>query len=41
MIGIYLTDNRKHDIYDHIQIEVLLEALTKQMAEVRRSISDL
>ncbi len=41
MIGMYLTDNRKRDISDHIQVELLLEACTKQMAEVRRSISDL
>lgn len=41
MIGMYLTDNRKRDISDHIQIELLLEACTKEMAEVRRSISDL
>ncbi|CAF4627709.1 unnamed protein product [Rotaria sp. Silwood1] len=41
MIGMYLTDNRKRDISDHIEIELLLEACTKQMAEVRRSISDL
>jgi len=41
MIGMYLTDNRQRDISDHIQIELLLEASTKQMAEVRRSISDL
>jgi len=41
MIGMYLTDNRQRDISDHIQVELLLEACTKQMAEVRRSISDL
>jgi magnesium transporter len=41
MIGMYLTDNRKRDISDHIQAELLLEACTKQMAEVRRSITDL
>jgi magnesium transporter len=41
MIGMYLTDNRKREISDHIQAELLLEACTKQMAEVRRSISDL
>ncbi|CAF2588185.1 unnamed protein product [Rotaria sp. Silwood2] len=41
MIGMYLTDNRKRDISDHIEVELLLEACTKQMAEVRRSISDL
>ncbi len=41
MIGTYLTDNRKRDISDYIQIELLLEASRKQMAEVRRSISDL
>ncbi len=37
----YLTDNRPRDISDHIQAELLLESCTKQMAEVRRSISDL
>ncbi|CAF4564740.1 unnamed protein product, partial [Rotaria magnacalcarata] len=37
----YLTDNRKRDIADHTQVELLLEACTKEMAEVRRSISDL
>ena len=41
MIGMYLTDNRKRDLSDHMQIELLLEASTKQMAEVRRSITDL
>ncbi|CAF1269580.1 unnamed protein product [Adineta ricciae] len=41
MIGMYLTDTRKRDISDHIQVELLLEACTKQMAEVRRTISDL
>ncbi|CAF5161168.1 unnamed protein product, partial [Rotaria magnacalcarata] len=41
MIGMYLTDNRKRDIADHTQVELLLEACTKEMAEVRRSISDL
>lgn len=41
MIQMYLTDQRKRDISDHIQAELLLEACTKQMAEVRRSISDL
>ncbi|CAF1403774.1 unnamed protein product [Rotaria magnacalcarata] len=41
MIGMYVTDNRKRDISDHIQVELLLEACTKEMAEVRRSISDL
>ncbi|CAF1254850.1 unnamed protein product [Rotaria sordida] len=40
MIGMYLTDNRKRDIFDHTQAELLLEASTKQTAEVRRSISD-
>ncbi|UJR29418.1 hypothetical protein I4U23_010630 [Adineta vaga] len=41
MIGMYLTDTRKRDLSDHIQVELLLEACTKQMAEVRRTISDL
>ncbi|CAF1009892.1 unnamed protein product [Rotaria sordida] len=41
MIGMYLTDKRQRDISDHVQIELLLEASAKQMAEVRRSISDL
>jgi len=41
MIGMYLTDKRQRDISDHIQVELLLEACAKQMAEVRRSISDL
>ena len=41
MVGMYLTDKRQRDISDHIQIELLLEACTKQMAEVRRLISDL
>ncbi|CAF5162548.1 unnamed protein product, partial [Rotaria magnacalcarata] len=30
----YLTDNRKRDIADHTQVELLLEACTKEMAEV-------
>ena len=41
MIGMYLTDTRQRDISDHIQIELLLEACAKQMAEVCRSISYL
>jgi magnesium transporter len=41
LIGMYLTDNRQRDLADHIQAELLLEACAKQMAEVRRSISDL
>ena len=41
LIGMYLTDQRKRDLSDHIQIEFLLEASTKQMAEVCRPISDL
>ena len=41
LIGMYLTDNKQRDLSDHIQAELLLEACTKQMAEVRRSISDL
>ena len=41
LIGMYLTDHRQRDLSDHIQIELLLEASTKQMAEVCRPISDL
>ena len=41
MVGMYLTDKRRRDLSDHMQIELLLEACTKQMAEARRSISDL
>ena len=41
LIGMYLTDLRPRELSDHIQIELLLEASTKQMAEVCRPISDL
>ena len=37
----YLTDQRQRQLSDHIEAELLLEACAKQMAEVRRSISDL
>ena len=41
LIAMYLSDPKQRDLSDHIQIELLLEASTKQMAELLRSISDL
>ena len=41
LIGMYLTDARPRQLAEHVQIEFLLEASTKQMAEVCRPISDL
>jgi magnesium transporter len=41
LVGMYLTDNRQRDLSDHVQVELLLEASTKQMAEVCRLASDL
>ena len=41
LISMYLSDQKTRDLSDHIQIELLLEASTKQMAELLRSISDL
>ena len=41
LIEMYLSDQRQRDLSDHIEAELLLEACAKQMAEIKRSISDL
>lgn len=41
LIEMYLSDPRQRDLSDHIEAELLLEACAKQMAEIKRSISDL